>query len=579
MKYIKEQLRKLRLFINKIGSKKRNSRILNKDVTIISNNCYAGIIYEYLNLPFNSPTIGLYFFAPEYIKFISNLKHYVTSDLIQIPPKQSKYYNKLKELHQDNKIIAKADDVEIVFLHYKTFKEAKEKWQRRCKRVNYSNIIYKFSDQNLCTEKEVNDFLKLKYKNKLFFSSKNIDSSDVVWLKKYKNKDYVKDDIYASRRYINIIDYINNIEGPKIFKKRIILLRSTSIKTDSRIQKESKTFIDLGYDVQLIGWDRENNFKRKESLNGVPVDFFKKSATYAGGMKNLLKMGIFQIYLFFKLFQYRKKYDIVFACDLDTGITARIFSKMFNKKLVYDIYDYYIESHYLSKLLKKIMEKQEIKTINNADVTIICTEQRKLQISKANPKKLVVIHNSPQIPMNLDKMPRISNTATKKKKIVYVGILQDDRLLLEVANAVKDGSKFELHIGGFGKYEEYFKDLSNKYENIYFYGPMSYDNVIKLESECDILFATYNPSIPNHKYSAPNKLYEAMALGKPIIVCKNTGIDKLVKKNNLGAVINYDVVDFVEKAEKLSNKDYSNSKDLFNKEYSWKVMSERLKEL
>ena len=36
------------------------------------------------------------------------------------------------------------------------------------------------------------------------------------------------------------------------------------------------------------------------------------------------------------------------------------------------------------------------------------------------------------------------------------------------------------------------------------------------------------------------KLYEAMALGKPIIVCKNTGIDSFVKENNLGAVINYD---------------------------------------
>lgn len=579
MKYIKEQLRRTRLFINKIGSKERNKRLLNKNVTIISNNCYAGITYEYLNLPFNSPTIGLYFFAPEYIKFIKNLKHYTNSELVQIESKESKYYDKLKELRQDDKIIAKVDDVEIVFLHYKSFLEAKEKWERRCKRIDYSNIIYKFSDQNLCSEKEINSFLKLDFPNKLFFSSKNIESESVIWFKKYKNKEFVKEDIYTSRKYIDIIDYINNLGEKKKSGNGIILLRSTSIKTDSRIQKESKTFINLGFDVQLIGWDRENNYKKKEVFDGIHVDFFKKKATYAGGMKNLFKMCTFQIYLFFKLFQYRKKYNIIFACDLDTGITARIFSKIFNKKLVYDIYDYYIDSHYLSESLKRIMEKQEIKTINSAELTIICTEQRKKQISKAYPRKLIVIHNSPQIPNNIDKLPRVSPRNTKKKRIVYVGILQDDRLLLEIAETIKHNSTFELHIGGFGKYEKYFNELSNKYKNIYFYGAMNYADVIKLESECDILFATYNPSISNHKYSAPNKLYEAMALGKPIIVCKNTGIDSFVKENNLGAVINYDAEDFIIKAKELSDKDYSYSKILFNKEYSWEAMSEKLKEL
>ena len=109
---------------------------------------------------------------------------------------------------------------------------------------------------------------------------------------------------------------------------------------------------------------------------------------------------------------------------------------------------------------------------------------------------------------------------------------------------------------------------------------MNYYDVLRLEKECDILFATYNPKIENHKFSAPNKLYEAMALGKPIIVCKNTGIDKLVDKNKLGIVINYDSNEFL-KAIKLleKNKDYESSKLLYNNKYSWNVMKEKLKKL
>ena len=74
LKKAKILIKKLKLLINKIGSKKRNSKLKNKTMTIISNNCFAGVTYEYLDLPYFSPTIGLYFFAPEYIKFIYNIK-------------------------------------------------------------------------------------------------------------------------------------------------------------------------------------------------------------------------------------------------------------------------------------------------------------------------------------------------------------------------------------------------------------------------------------------------------------------------------------------------------------------------
>lgn len=46
--------------------------------SIISSNCFAGRIMQDLGYQYNSPTLGLYFFAPEYIKFLQNLKYYLT---------------------------------------------------------------------------------------------------------------------------------------------------------------------------------------------------------------------------------------------------------------------------------------------------------------------------------------------------------------------------------------------------------------------------------------------------------------------------------------------------------------------
>ena len=70
----------IRLKINKFFrltfAKKRNKKLKNKNFTIISNNCWGGMIYESYNLRKDSPTIGLFIMPKDYIKFIKNLKKY-----------------------------------------------------------------------------------------------------------------------------------------------------------------------------------------------------------------------------------------------------------------------------------------------------------------------------------------------------------------------------------------------------------------------------------------------------------------------------------------------------------------------
>ena len=70
---------------------KRQKKLLGKDFTIISNNCWGGMIYESYNLPKNSPTVGLFFFADDYILFLENLKEFITAPLRFISPENSKW--------------------------------------------------------------------------------------------------------------------------------------------------------------------------------------------------------------------------------------------------------------------------------------------------------------------------------------------------------------------------------------------------------------------------------------------------------------------------------------------------------
>lgn len=171
--------------------------IKNKNFSVISNNCWAGRVYQYLDMPYLSPTAGLYFFAPDYIKFVSDLRRYLATPLRFIDAKDSKYYEELQKRNQTEKPIGILDDVEIVFLHYKTREEAEEKWNRRKERVNFDNIILKLSRMDLCTEKEIEEFDKLPFKNKFVLNNRLPlkYKSEILWKEEYHENGILRDTI------------------------------------------------------------------------------------------------------------------------------------------------------------------------------------------------------------------------------------------------------------------------------------------------------------------------------------------------------------------------------------------------
>ncbi|MCG8540743.1 MAG: glycosyltransferase family 4 protein [Clostridia bacterium] len=365
----------------------------------------------------------------------------------------------------------------------------------------------------------------------------------------------------------------------------VVFLRSNPVDPDSRVEKQANSLVKAGFNVEIVAWDRSSKYHIKEayiSLGSGVVRVFRFGipATFGGGVrKNLISLIMFQIKLFKWLYINKSSYDIIHACDFDTAYIAMQAAKKLNKKIIYDIFDYYVDSFNVPFFLKNFIEKRDHKIINSADATIICTEKRKEQIKGTSPKLLCVIHNTPN---ELDNTVNILDLNKSKIKIVYVGILVNGRLLKEITEFIKDNQKYEFHIGGFGQLEGYFKEMSRQYSNIIFYGKLPYKKTLELENSCDIMTAIYDPSNPNHYYAAPNKFYEALMLGKPLIVAKNTGIDEIVEAENIGEVITYSNLGFINGLKKLSNRYCEwdeiskRTRKLYEKKYNWNEMERRL---
>jgi glycosyltransferase involved in cell wall biosynthesis len=376
-------------------------------------------------------------------------------------------------------------------------------------------------------------------------------------------------------------------------KKRVVLLRSNPVSPDPPVEKTADFLLSEGYDVTILAWDRSTDKPVEEDLitlaHGqakVYRAFYK--GQFSGGIKKNLKSLIrFQKFLYTWLKRNKENYDIIHAYDFDTALVASLIAKKYKKKFVYAILDYYVASHNLSgSTIGNVIKKLEDKTIGEADVTLICTEKRKEQIKGATPKYLEIIHNTPIEPKLCDIVERVCKSDSNRMKIVYVGIFGEGRLLRELSHAVKNRADCELHIGGFGAgMEAYFEELSHTTDNIFYYGKLKYRDTLQLERECDVMTAIYDPVVPNHQFAAPNKFYESLMLGKPIIMVENTGFDDIIRNEHIGELIHYNEESLNSAISELLNKRNewnsmsTNAKRLYKDFYSWEIMQGRLKKV
>ncbi len=202
--------RKVREQTNPLFVKSRRQRLNRCDFSIISNNCWGGSVYRYFGLPYQSPTAGLYFFASDYVRFSANLRHYLASPLEFIDAHESLHWDVLKNRGEVDKPIALIDDIEIVFLHYSTAKEAAEKWYRRVDRLNWNNLFIKFSQMNSCTEEDLRKFDEISFPNKLCFTAtRRPDLECAVFHPASVNEGQILNDTDRFSQGLDLYDWLN----------------------------------------------------------------------------------------------------------------------------------------------------------------------------------------------------------------------------------------------------------------------------------------------------------------------------------------------------------------------------------
>lgn len=147
----------------------RRASLRNRAVSIISNDCWSSFMYQFYNIPFNSPFVGLFIMPDHYINILSDLS--VLYQPMQITrSEESIYRNSLSEL-KPYPLGILPGGIEIHFLHYNDTNEAVDKWKRRLDRLDIDNCIVKFAQNNGCTLRHLQQFDALQYPSKVAFTT------------------------------------------------------------------------------------------------------------------------------------------------------------------------------------------------------------------------------------------------------------------------------------------------------------------------------------------------------------------------------------------------------------------------
>lgn len=124
-------------------------------------------------------------------------------------------------------------------------------------------------------------------------------------------------------------------------------------------------------------------------------------------------------------------------------------------------------------------------------------------------------------------------------RIGVVGLFRYPDTLLPLVDAVARRSDYELRLHGDGPLRVILQERSALARNVHYCGPFKNpDDLPRVYEDIDINYVVYDNKEFNVRLALPNKLYESIFFGRPMVVASNTELAKRVEEFGIGIAVN-----------------------------------------
>lgn len=315
-------------------------------------------------------------------------------------------------------------------------------------------------------------------------------------------------------------------------KKKIYLAVTNDLVTDNRVHKIASTLQKANTEVTLLGRIKNNKtqkLNRTYQTKRFRLLFKKGPAFY---FEYNLRLFCFLLF---------HRFDIIVANDLDTLLGSYIACRIKSKNIVYDSHEYFTEVPELvgRKFPKKIWSIIERFILPKIKYAYTVSESIAIAYEKIYGIQMQVIRNVPYC--QLEPLT-VNQKDTTIKTILYQGSLNVGRGLEQMIDAMEyiDNSIFKII--GDGDVRDKLKtrvEEKSLQSKVQFLGQIPFQELVKETQQADLGIALEENLGLNYYYALPNKLFDYIQAGVPVLVSPFPEMQKIVNKYSIGTVYDH----------------------------------------
>lgn len=326
-------------------------------------------------------------------------------------------------------------------------------------------------------------------------------------------------------------NFLANIKN----KHSILIAVTNDLSTDQRVHKVASFLERSGWNVTLVGRLLPHSLPLNRSYKTKRFRlFFNKGALfYANYNLRLFLWLIFQ-----------RKTTAILSNDLDTLLACFLASKMKNSTVYYDSHELYTEVPELTKRprVRKVwlaIEKwifPKIKNVYTVNHSIAEIYQEKYRVP------IRVVRNVSPLWQPKSRLSRIELGLPEDKDIIILqgAGINIDRGAEEAVAAMHFVSNAVLVFVGSGDVLPLLKKkvAAEKLEDkVIFIGKKPYEEMMQYTHHASLGLTLDKDTNANYRYSLPNKVFDYMHAGTPIVASNLVEIRRLIEQHDIGRII------------------------------------------
>jgi glycosyltransferase involved in cell wall biosynthesis len=339
---------------------------------------------------------------------------------------------------------------------------------------------------------------------------------------------------------------------PRLAGKRAGMVVFSLYPYDPRPRRAAEALLKEGMEIDLICEGDEKSPKR-ETLNGldilrIPIKHYRGGAisyAYQYSAFILISATILASRLF------RRRYDLVYVHNMpDILILSALLPKLFGAKVILDQHDpmpelmqtiFNMEERSFGVRTIRLLERWSIARANLV-ITVNAACKRIFSMRSCDVEKIGVVMNSPDEELFPYRAARSYPAPMPDQKFVamYHGSLVERNGLELAVDALarvhKTIPKAELRI--YGRSTPYLEQVMNKVRSLNLESNVRYLGSKRLEELAHEIESCDVGIIPNQRntftdINTPTRIFEYLALGKPVIAPRTPGIQDYFDSNSL----------------------------------------------